>query len=178
MSSSPTQLTLKRLRDEGWRAEPAEYWQPSFASRNALESAVAYGKRQGKPEHAALLQALAELEKFGPGKRQDLFGFVDVVAAGQGYLLGVQCSTHQNVSSRCRKIIEDCTEDATAWLRSRCRIEVWGWKKYDKPIDRKYWRPTIKRLKLLRGAIVVDRDPPPTVKSENPSLDLQPDLPF
>jgi len=59
--------------------------------------------------------------------RQDLFGFVDVVAmSGQGFV-GIQSTSGSNVSSRIAKIREE--PRAAEWLKCGGRIFVHGWRK-------------------------------------------------
>jgi len=67
----------------------------------------------------------------GPhGIRQDLFGFVDIIALdpSQG-IVGVQCCAGGGVAAHRRKIVEECHEAARQWLRCRGLIEIWGWRK-------------------------------------------------
>ena len=56
--------------------------------------------------------------------RKDLFGIIDIIAAGKGKVLGVQATTRANVSARVKKAMEN--EYLPAWLTS-ARFEVWGW---------------------------------------------------
>ena len=64
------------------------------------------------------------------GKKNDLFGFIDLVALdGQPGLLGIQATSTPNMSSREKKIRIDCAELAHAWLMAGNRLEVWGWGK-------------------------------------------------
>lgn len=59
--------------------------------------------------------------------RQDLFGIVDVLAIRRGETLAVQCTSHENVSSRVNKIAD---HESTPKLREAgWRFEVHGWKK-------------------------------------------------
>ena len=83
----------------------------------------------------------------GGGIRKDLFGFVDVVAIGDGHLIGIQATTVGNQSKRIEKICDECNEAARAWLMVGGFIEVWGWKKYKRSINRKFWRPRIVAIK-------------------------------
>ena len=59
--------------------------------------------------------------------RQDLFGFIDVVALGDN-ILAVQC-TSTGVSTRITKIKSECRDAASAWLKAGGTIQVWGWRK-------------------------------------------------
>jgi len=154
--STPTTRTLKHLRDDGWLAGVVEYWQPSFASRSVVDAATA-----AVPNARKIREAVANYRKFGPGKRQDLFDFVDIVAVGLGRPRFVQCTSASGLSARVDKIVIDCQESAIACLKSRVRIEVWGWRKYAKAENRKYWRPKIK-LVTLRGKSLVVEDYTPT----------------
>lgn len=94
-STSPTQRTLKALRDEGWAlVEVVEHWQ-AFGSRG--------------------------------GYRKDLFGFVDILALGEGEILGVQACSRGDVATRCAKIADH--PNVGAVRDAGIRIEVWGWGK-------------------------------------------------
>lgn len=91
MAISPTQLTLRKLREDGYTAEVVERWNP----------------------HAR--------------KRQDLWGFVDVIALRGTETLAIQATSATNVSSRVTKIadsplVADVRE--AGWS-----IHVWGWAK-------------------------------------------------
>lgn len=90
MTISPTQLTLRHLRDEGWPLVAiTEHWNP----------------------HARI--------------RQDLFGFVDVIAVRRGETLAVQTTSAANVSSRVTKIAEH--PNVGAVREAGWRIVVHGW---------------------------------------------------
>lgn len=79
--------------------------------------------------------------------RRDLFGFIDIVALHPDLgTIGVQATSTGNVNARIKKILE--IPEATLWLRAGNKILVAGWKRYKKPVDRKYWRPTLKEITL------------------------------
>ena len=59
--------------------------------------------------------------------RQDLFGFIDVLALREGEVLGVQACAGASASARVRKIEEH--ENLSAVRKSGIRIEVWAWRK-------------------------------------------------
>lgn len=88
---SPTQLSLKWLRDSGWTAEVVERWNP----------------------HARI--------------RQDLFGFIDIIAIRRYETLAVQCTSVDGVSARLKKIRES---PYLPLVRDACwSIVVHGWEK-------------------------------------------------
>lgn len=59
--------------------------------------------------------------------RQDLFGIIDILAVKRGETLGVQCTSHDNVSARVNKIAD---HESTPKLREAgWKLEVHGWKK-------------------------------------------------
>jgi carbonic anhydrase len=91
VSLSPTALSLRHLRDEGWTAEVVERWNP----------------------HARI--------------RQDLFGFVDLIAIRPGETLAVQTTSAGNVASRVRKIGEHA--NVAAVREAGWAIRVHGWAK-------------------------------------------------
>lgn len=60
--------------------------------------------------------------------RQDLFGFIDVLAIGHGETVGVQSTSRANISSRINKIEGDEYADALAFMRdANWKILVHGW---------------------------------------------------
>ena len=59
--------------------------------------------------------------------RQDLFGFIDMLAIREGEILGVQTTSRSNMSARIRKIAEH--ENVAAVRKAGIRIEVHGWAK-------------------------------------------------
>jgi len=88
---SPTQLTLEKLREDGYLVQVTERWNP-FAKI-----------------------------------RQDLFGFVDVLAVKRDETLAVQCTSADHVAERVAKI---ANHDNVGPVREAgWRIEVWGWRK-------------------------------------------------
>jgi len=79
-------------------------------------------------------------------QRKDLFGFMDLVAFGKTIgILGIQCTTTGNLGAREAKIL-DMGEKISSFLECSNRVILVGWKKYAKPIDRKWWRPTIREI--------------------------------
>jgi len=93
---SPTQRTLRELRDQGRICGMVERF-------NA---------------HA------------GPfGIRQDLFGFIDIIALDpERGIIGVQ-SCGQAFSEHYRKITEERNQECFEWLRCGGKVELWGWRK-------------------------------------------------
>ena len=73
---------------------------------------------------------VAVVEKWNPHVRirQDLFGFVDVLAVGNGETVGIQSTSHNNTSSRIRKI-EDMPERVAELRNAGWRLVVEGWHK-------------------------------------------------
>lgn len=89
---TPTQLTLRHLRSEGWPlVEIVEHWNP----------------------HARI--------------RQDLFGFVDVLAVGPAGVLAVQTTSAAHVAERVRKIAD--SPNVVAVREANIMIHVHGWAK-------------------------------------------------
>lgn len=60
-------------------------------------------------------------------KRQDLYGFVDVLAVRENETLAVQCTSGSNVASRVAKIAQH--ENVGALRKAGWVIQVWGWRK-------------------------------------------------
>jgi hypothetical protein len=78
---------------------------------------------------AAYLPAVVERFLPGVGIRQDLYGFLDIVAirADRPGVLGVQTTTLHNARARYLKLI--AIPASRVWLLARNRIEVHGWAK-------------------------------------------------
>lgn len=67
----------------------------------------------------------------GPhGVRQDLFGFLDIIALDpQRGVVGIQ-SCGQSFASHYRKITEEKSPEVYEWLRTPgAHLELWGWRK-------------------------------------------------
>ena len=81
---------------------------------------------------------VAVVEKWNPHAkiRQDLFGFVDLLAIRPGETLAVQTTSLSNMSQRVTKISE--SETAPKVREAGWKIEVHGWRKL-----KSGWEPKI-----------------------------------
>jgi hypothetical protein len=61
--------------------------------------------------------------------RQDLFGFIDILALADGGVIGVQTTTCSNISARVKKIREH--QNIAAVRKSGIQVMVHGWHKED-----------------------------------------------
>jgi hypothetical protein len=102
MATSPTQLSLKKLREEGYTCWITEHWN-SYARI-----------------------------------RQDLFGFIDILALKGKETLAVQTTTATNMSARVKKIGDH--ENVGPVREAGWTIHVHGWHQDDK----KKWHCKIK----------------------------------
>lgn len=75
--------------------------------------------------------------------RQDLFGFIDLLAMKPGVLLAVQVTSTGNISARIHKIEQSPYRDW--WVSTGSRLEVHGWGKKTQG-KRKIWTLTRKVL--------------------------------
>jgi len=99
--TTPTQRSLKLLRDIGFHCAITERWN----------------------SHVKI--------------RQDLFGFIDLLAIDKN-MIAVQTTSSDNVSARVKKIVE--LESARIWLEAGHRIIVHGWSKRGAVGKVKRWR--------------------------------------
>lgn len=83
--------------------------------------------------------------------RQDMFGFIDIVAVGNGEIIGIQATSGSNVSSRCDKVAG--IEAARDWLLSRGQIAVVGWRKVGARGKRKLWEPRVLSVELAEAGL-------------------------
>lgn len=112
MKTSPTQRSLKLLRQEGWTCAVVERWN-QFAKI-----------------------------------RQDLFGFIDILAFKGDTVLAVQSTSGDNVSKRIAKIRS--TQAATLWAESPHRaIAVHGWRKAGARGKRKLWEVRLEIINFI-----------------------------
>lgn len=77
---SPTEKTLKHLRRSGYVAAVTEVW-------------IQHQWAKPRPDGSI------------PGNRRDLFGYVDVLAVGNGETIAAQCCAVSGISGHYRKIL-------------------------------------------------------------------------
>lgn len=70
---------------------------------------------------------VAVVEKWNPHARirQDMWGFLDLVAIRPGETLGIQTTSRSNMSSRAKKIAEH--ENTAAVREAGWKLEIHGW---------------------------------------------------
>lgn len=87
------------------------------------------------------------------GIRQDLFGFVDVLAIRGLWTVGIQACAGKSMSARQAKI--EGLEAARDWLADHHRrIVVVGWRKTGPRGKVKKWAPRIMEAEIVEGAFV------------------------
>ena len=57
--------------------------------------------------------------------RQDMYGFIDVIAIKPELIIGVQCCDHSNLAAHRKKI--KVNKNAPIWLEAGREIEIWSW---------------------------------------------------
>jgi hypothetical protein len=98
----------------------------------------------------------AVVEKWNPGARvrQDLFGFIDIVAIPGVYqttlgICGIQVTTAAHMAERFTKIASPPVLDkARAWLQAGNQVEIWGYAKRGPRGQRKVWTLTRRAVTL------------------------------
>lgn len=82
---------------------------------------------------------VAITERWNPhaNVRQDLFGFIDLVALSGTSILAIQTTSGPNLAARRDKILS--TPAAEAWLESGGRIVIHGWRKITRGVPRPTW---------------------------------------
>ena len=71
------------------------------------------------------------------GIRQDLFGFIDILAIADDVILGVQATSASNHSARVKK--SKAHPNYTKWLDAGGKFEVWSWRLAGARGKRKMW---------------------------------------
>jgi hypothetical protein len=96
------------------------------------------------------------VEKFNPyagphGIRQDLFGFIDIIALDpERGVVAIQ-STGQDFSGHYKKLTQERNENVHEWLKTPgATLELWGWRKVKVKRGGKAvrWKPRIQEIKL------------------------------
>jgi hypothetical protein len=118
--TSPTQRTLKVLREAGYTADVVERFNHFTKTR-----------------HDYLGFAHTRI-------RQDLFGCLDIVAVKPGETVGVQCTSGSNAAARVTKILAE--PRALAWIQGGNRLQVWGWAKRGARGKRKLWTTSVREI--------------------------------
>lgn len=90
-------------------------------SMNTTQKSVANLRKDGY-----LCQNVEKYNSFTK-RRNDLFGFIDILCVKENDVLGVQTTSKDNMSSRKKKILEH--ENYSIVKASGIRIRVHGWKK-------------------------------------------------
>jgi len=72
--------------------------------------------------------------------RQDLFGFIDILAVREGQTLGIQVTTESNASARRSKML-DTESHLRAFLRGGNLVQLWTWQK-----RKTRWRYRVRRF--------------------------------
>jgi len=82
------------------------------------------------------------------GVRQDLFGFIDIIALGDAKIIGVQSCGISSFSEHDKKILDNPL--ALRWLKSGGRLLLIGWGKVKLKRGSKAmrWQPRIKEYKI------------------------------
>lgn len=93
------------------------------------------------------------VERWNPHARirQDLFGFVDILAFDADWTVAIQCTTTAHLNDRMAKV--RALDTFAKWLaHPRRQVHLVGWAKYKKPLDGKWWRPTVRVVHDLEDA--------------------------
>jgi len=84
------------------------------------------------------------------GKRQDLFGIIDIIAITSDRIIGVQ-ACGSSFAEHFRKLTEEKNQESYDWLVCPSRsLEIWAWRKVKKQRGGKamIWKPRIYQITL------------------------------
>lgn len=118
MATSPTQRTIRALREMGRVCGTVERFNPHV----------------------------------GPhGIRQDLFGFIDIIALDPDRGVVAIQSTGQAFAEHYRKLTQERNENVFEWLKTPgTSLELWGWRKVKLKRGGKAvrWQPRIRQITM------------------------------
>ncbi len=134
MGLTPTQRTLRALREQGRVCAIVEKWN-SRGTSTTKKGEIRYGVRQ------------------------DLFGILDIIALDpERGVVGVQ-STGMDFGGHDKKLTEEKVQECIDWLSTPgTALELWGWRKLVKKRGgkAKVWTP---RIKIYTLADFIEIDP-------------------
>jgi len=120
------------------------------------------GKSKGLSSVQRTLKALRDrglecaiVEKFnqyaGPfGRREDLFGIIDIIALGPDGVIGIQ-ACGSDFAGHKEKILVGKYQETYNWLNTPgTSLELWGWRKIKVKRGGKamVWKPRVERIEL------------------------------
>lgn len=117
-------------------------------------------------KHGWQVQVVEKFNQFAK-VRQDLFGFIDLLAMRHGILLGIQACAAGDMPKRRDKAL--ALPNLKLWLSTGNMFEVWGWSKKGARNQTKHWaldRIPIERFdmdpltidipgSILRGSVMI-----------------------
>lgn len=77
-------------------------------------------------------------------RRLDFLGGIDIIACGNGEIIGIQCTTSAHAAERVEKLRAE--PRLTEWMKNGGKLQVWGWSKKGPRGKRKLWQVTITEL--------------------------------
>lgn len=77
-------------------------------------------------------------------RRLDFLGGIDIIACGNGSIIGIQCTSSANAASRVAKLKAE--PRLTEWMKNGGKLQVWGWRKGGPRGKRKTWQVTVTEL--------------------------------
>lgn len=121
---SPTQRTLKALRDKGHRVQVVERWQPQSRRRIDLFGCI----------------DIVAIERSCPDIAIDY------------KVWGYQACAGSSVAARQTKVETECLPAIQEWIKSGCGFCVIGWRKL-KGKGRQQWFPLVREAELTNTGI-------------------------
>lgn len=109
-------------------------------------------------EQGRICGIVEKFNRFGGdfGIRQDLFGFIDIIAIDPvNGIIAIQ-SCGQSFKAHCDKLITERNEAVYEWLK-HAKLELWGWRKVKLSRGSKAmrWRPRIADIELAGEEIEI-----------------------
>lgn len=136
-----SQLSRKKCKERDWRILGGEIWVPSHAARAVVDAAVDFcntpiGQDVSDKLHGIAL-AVEKLKQYGPGVRQDIGGFIDILCTGEialpvdsiiiDCIIGIQTTSRNGMSARRKKMRTECLDAVRDWLKSAGILYLHGW---------------------------------------------------
>lgn len=154
--------TSQKSRDickkRDWRILGGEIWVPSHAARAVVAAAKKWVDNAPEDvDDEELIDSVLALNSYGPGVRQDIGGFIDILCTGEyddgvnvlPAIIGIQTTSRNGMSARRKKMRGECYDAVRDWLASAGIIYLHGWDQPGGPG---------KRYRLKEEQVILDGD--------------------
>lgn len=174
---TPTsQLSRKECKKRDWTILGGEIWVPSHAARAVVTAATELYDKYSSDQLTKLYDAVRNMKAYGPGVRQDIGGFIDLLCLGEvpktellglpcdgtmPCIIGIQTTARSGMSARRKKMKTECLPQVRDWLNAAGFLFLHGWDQPGGPG---------KRYRLKEEQVIFDGDGIQFIDAQEPKF--------